>query len=235
MQIESAEKAALEMKEQHGFIKSRLTPNKSILLDRFCSGEPNKDNLQDESDRKGGRCRWCGTRSGMPDNYPRDGRALVHRCCSAFCQVLFASYSAGGRGYFSLPQDNKGEIDFDKAAELLAEHDVTLHRRKYPIWFESKETEGAEFRREQRYCAYVGIKKHLMPSNASKKRIFCDQNCRREARLDRLKVAYLGNKVQTLPNRPSKGEETIIFVGVFDSGKGPKILPRMVRRSVFVG
>jgi hypothetical protein len=74
-------------------------------LERFSSGESNLDNLLDGS--KHGRCRWCGTK--MPRDYPKDGHALVYRCCSAICQLLYA-YAI--LGYFILPTVS-GKVDFE--------------------------------------------------------------------------------------------------------------------------
>lgn len=143
--------------------------NLSVLMDRFCSGERNEGNVLSAP-----HCRWCGT--GMTGPYPKDGRALTHRCCSALCQIMHAACNLH---YFCLPLMGESEIDFRWAVERLAEYGVKMHARRYPAWFRQASEEDLAGRR---HCQNERDgKPHFLPPEARANQSYCDRACRQGA------------------------------------------------------
>lgn len=145
-----------------------LSSLEGFPLDRFSSGESNFENLLDAT--KHGRCRWCGT--AMPKEYPKDGHAFVYRCCSAICQILYAGLPV------VYGEEPDCEVDFDEAETLLlTDHDVKMHRKRFPTWFR-KEGAPAE---GYRYCANETSGRHALPRQARANQNYCDRACQQAA------------------------------------------------------
>lgn len=160
----------LEQLQQQKELPMPTTESK-FLTERFSSGQCSIENMLDAS--KGyGHCRWCGSR--MPMEYPKDGRALRYRCCSAACQGLYGEYL----GYWKLPLNDKHEIDFKALEELInAKEDVTMHRKKYPTWLRQEEEQDSP-KGASRKCKNTTSSTHFLPTEARKNQEYCDHACR---------------------------------------------------------
>jgi hypothetical protein len=149
--------------------RESLSSLEGFPLDRFSSGESNFENLLDAS--KHGRCRWCGT--AMAKEYPpKDGHAFVYRCCSAICQILYAGLDV------IYGEEPDSEVDFDEAEMLLlTDHDVKMHRKRFPTWFRK---EGA-LAEGYRYCLNETNGRHVLPRDARKNQNYCGRACQQAA------------------------------------------------------
>ena len=104
------------MTEQHeNHDASKMLPGD---IERWASGKANYETYLDASEDVG-HCHWCG--GDMSAHYPKDGRALNYRCCSLFCQIMYATHL----GKTTLPVKSTGEINWaDARRQLSALEDV---------------------------------------------------------------------------------------------------------------
>lgn len=141
-----------------------------VDVPRWSSGQSNFETVFDASNGRG-HCRWCG--GEMSVHYPKEGRALTHRCCSLVCQILYAVKL----GYFELPLKNDGSINLAAGRRQLSElGDVVLHGNVFPGWREKAGAVGS-----LRMCKYTAHGRHNLPHGARANQDYCGPECRSAA------------------------------------------------------
>jgi hypothetical protein len=157
-------------------------------IERWASGQSNYETVHDASDGLG-HCRWCGGKTS--GHYPKSGRALNYRCCSLFCQLLYASTL----GLFAVPVKNGGEINWAEGRRRLSTlEDVALKGNKSPDWYEGFAV--------VRYCANLRDGRHSLPHTAKAAQDFCGSACRQAAyRTQKAKAAFI-KSAPTTPSAP---------------------------------
>jgi hypothetical protein len=154
---------------------------KTTDIERWASGQANQETVYDASDGSG-HCRWCG--GEMSSHYPKEGRALQYRCCSLFCQLLYA----GHLGYLGVPVKSGGEINWAKGRHLLsALGDILLKSNQAPGWYQGFAV--------VRYCRNLTDGRHSLPHGARANQDFCGSACRQ--------ADYRGQKGRPAPIKSS--------------------------------